>query len=260
MGDTTPVNQNISEEVKEFEAIEIDILKKSTTEIDENKKKHKSKNNISDISNSSGKSRKDLTIEELEALKTAQAQTIKKKVAQQSWTPEIENLMKSWGEKAAGLRWMHYRNGGYWKKWANLMGFSVIAISTLASIFSFSTVNSVYSTEFAYVIGSLNIFAAFISSMNQLYNPEQKSANHTMISRQFGTYYRLLTLELSLTRENRKTAEELTVWAKQEYDRLQQDSPPMSTRIIDQFENKFIDVENKPDIVSDHIVIYVNRN
>jgi len=37
----------------------------------------------------------------------------KKKVNADSWNDDYENLLTSWGEKAAGLRFMHANSSGY---------------------------------------------------------------------------------------------------------------------------------------------------
>ena len=41
--------------------------------------------------------------------------------------------MKKWGEKAAGLRFMHTHSGLTWKNFANKLSIASILITTLAS-------------------------------------------------------------------------------------------------------------------------------
>ena len=55
---------------------------------------------------------------EAEALATARLGDLRKKVNAESWSDNMENLMKQWGEKAAGLRFMHAHSGGQWKAFA----------------------------------------------------------------------------------------------------------------------------------------------
>ena len=61
-----------------------------------------------------------------EALASAKLGDLRKKVNAESWTENMELLMKQWGEKAAGLRFMHAHSGGKWKKFANNLGIAGI--------------------------------------------------------------------------------------------------------------------------------------
>ena len=57
----------------------------------------------------------ELSIEQQEAIRSAELGGLKKKLNAASWSEHIEDLMKAWGEKAAGLRWMHNQAAGSWK-------------------------------------------------------------------------------------------------------------------------------------------------
>ena len=46
-----------------------------------------------------------------EALLAAKWGDARKKVNAESWTFTLEKLLAGWGEKAAGLRWMHAKSG-----------------------------------------------------------------------------------------------------------------------------------------------------
>jgi hypothetical protein len=58
---------------------------------------------------------------------------IRKKVNATSWSNNMEDLLSGWGEKAAGLRFMHAKTGGEWKKFANTLSISSIVITSVAS-------------------------------------------------------------------------------------------------------------------------------
>ena len=53
---------------------------------------------------------------EQEALAAARLGDLRKKVNAESWSITTEKLISDWGEKAAGLRFMHGHSGGKWKK------------------------------------------------------------------------------------------------------------------------------------------------
>ena len=48
----------------------------------------------------------------------------------------MEKLISDWGEKAAGLRFMHAHSGGKWKKFANDLAISGILVTSVASTLS----------------------------------------------------------------------------------------------------------------------------
>ncbi len=73
---------------------------------------------------------------EAEALAAARLGDLRKKVNADSWSDNMENLMKQWGEKAAGLRFMHAHSGGQWKAFANKLAITGIVVTGVASTLS----------------------------------------------------------------------------------------------------------------------------
>ena len=73
---------------------------------------------------------------EMEALANARLGDLRKKVNAESWSYNMEFLMKQWGEKAAGLPFMHAHSGGKWKGFANKLAISGIIVTGVASTLS----------------------------------------------------------------------------------------------------------------------------
>ena len=78
----------------------------------------------------------DLNAGAQEALAAARLGDLRKKVNAESWSNNMEDLLAGWGEKAAGLRFMHAKTGGAWKKFANNLSLSSIIITSVASTLS----------------------------------------------------------------------------------------------------------------------------
>ena len=57
----------------------------------------------------------ELSVEAQQALAATKLGDLKKKVNAAGWSENMEDLLKSWGEKSAGLRFMHNKAGSYWK-------------------------------------------------------------------------------------------------------------------------------------------------
>lgn len=204
-----------------------------------------------------------LGLEETEALTSARLGDMRKKINAGSWSGNMEMLMKQWGEKAAGLRFMHSHTGGKWKKFSDNLSISGILVTSLASTLSLIATNVTddnIKNGFLYGIGGIGLISTLIQSFKKFYNAEEKAAEHNMIAKQFGSYYRKMTLQLGMSRFDRNPSDVLTTWALDEYERLQQDAPSISGNSITLFKNNF---KNKgqcfPDIAEDQFIINIYK-
>lgn len=197
------------------------------------------------------------TLDEEQALNAAKFSELQKKLNEASWNDEAEDLMRSWGIKSAGLRWLHFNAATTWKKTSNRLSLPVILLSTLTGVASFGSTNFADQTTTMYVLGSLNILTALLASLKQFYNSDEKYQNHLDVSKQFGSFYRQMVLELSLPRSDRRPCDELSKWAKLEYDRLQLESPPIGGESISKFNETFKALSDKPDIATNNIDIKI---
>ncbi len=198
---------------------------------------------------------------EQEALATARLGDLRKKVNADSWSDNMEVLMKQWGEKAAGLRFMHAHAGSKWKGFANKLAISGIIVTGVASTMSLIA-TSVQEPEvkngILFGVGGIGLISTLIQSFKKFYNAEEKAADHGSVSKQFGSFYRYMTLQLGMSRSDRDPADVLTVWALKEYERLQQESPPIGGDSIVLFKKKFNDPNQSiPDVAEDKFVIKI---
>ena len=197
-------------------------------------------------------SKKEMSAEAQEALASVKMADLRKKINANSWNDNMENLMKSWGEKAAGLRFMHDNAAGSWKKFSNTLTLWSIGITTVASgvsLVAASIDNEEAKNIVLYVTGGIGIVSSLIQSLKKFYNAEEKSADHNAVARQFGTFYRYMTLQMNLTREDRLPSDQLSEFALKEYERLQQEAPPLGGAQVELFRKTFSESEQAiPDI------------
>lgn len=196
---------------------------------------------------------------EAEALATARLGDLRKKVNADSWSNNMELLMKQWGEKAAGLRFMHSHSGSQWKGFANKLSITGIVVTGVASTLSL-VATSVDDPEvkngILFGVGGVGLISTLVQSFKKFYNAEEKAADHSSVAKQFGSFYRYMTLQLGMSREDRDPADVLTTWALKEYERLQQESPPIGGKTIALFNSKFDkNVQAIPDVAEDKFVI-----
>ena len=164
------------------------------------------------------------------AVAQIRAAGMKKKVNAESWNDDYEDLLAEWGEKAAGLRFMHAGSSGYWRSVSNNLTLYSIIATTIASAASLvaGSIDDVNSKDAVlYAAGGIGLVTSFIQSLKKFYNADEKAAEHGAIAKQFGSYYRYLTLQMGMSREDRRPSDELSEWALKEYERLQMEALPL---------------------------------
>lgn len=196
-----------------------------------------------------------------EALASTKLSGLRKRLNAEAWSDNMENLLKQWGEKAAGLRFMHSTAGGGWKKFSNQLSIAGIVVTSFASTISLvatSLDDEDAKTNVMYGVGAIGLISTLIQSLKKFYNAEEKAADHISVSKQFGSYYRYMTLQLGMSREDRDSVDVLSSWALKEYERLQQEAPGVGSVSIGVFKKKFNNEKQSfPDIAEDQYVINV---
>lgn len=196
------------------------------------------------------------TLDEKAALAAANMGALQKAQNAASWSDHMEELMKAWGEKAAGLRFIHSHDAGKWKATADKLTLWGIVLTTIASTAAVATAD-VAVPAVTYTIGGIGMVATLIQSLKKFYNAEEKAADHGAVAKQFGSFYRNMTLQMGMSREDRKPADALSEWALSEYERLQQEAPSVSGAAIKAFHEKFGDAVNVPDCAEDEFIIKI---
>ena len=198
---------------------------------------------------------------EAEAIIAARLKRLHRKNNSDSWSENMENLMKQWGEKAGGLRFMHSHSGSVWKLFSTRLSITSIIVTGIASTLSLvasSQDNEELKNNFLYSIGGIGLISTLIQSFKKFYNAEEKAADHSSISKQFGTFYRYITLQLGMSREDRESADKLSNWALKEYERLQQEAPPILKQSVELFKITFTnELQAVPDIAEEEYIINV---
>ena len=207
----------------------------------------------------------ELSPEAKEALTSVKMAKLRKKLNAESWNDNLENLMKKWGEKAAGHRFMHDNAASTWRLFSNKLTFTSIIITTIASSLSLvaSSVENPDSKNIVlYIVGGIGMLSSLIQSLKKFWDAEQKAANHNSVARQFGSFYRYMVLQLNLTREDRQSSDQLSDYVLKEYERLQQEAPSIGPKQIELYRKTFKNANQAvPDVCERDFNIHVyNEN
>ena len=203
----------------------------------------------------------ELGLDAEEALERAKLTDLRKKQNAKSWSKNMEKLLAAWGEKAAGLRFMHAKTGGSWKTFANKLALSSIFVTTIASSLSLvatSIDNEEIKDGFLFGVGSIGLVSALLQSLSKFYQAEEKAADHNNISKQFGSFYRYMTLQMGMSPEDRVPADQLSEYSLKEYERLMTEAPSLSQKSVKLFKNTFKNSKQSiPDVVEDEFIIKI---
>jgi len=173
------------------------------------------------------------------------------------WTPELDDLMAEWADKAACYRWMHERTEKIFSRNDRFITIPVIILSTLTGTANFG-LNSIFGDDAnaahlaTLAIGGVSIIAGIITTLGNFLRYAQGSEAHRVSSISWGKFNRLITVELRLNPNERMDSMSFLKICRIELDRLIEQSPPIPDSVIAAFRNEFgssMDVK-KPDIAA----------
>jgi hypothetical protein len=185
------------------------------------------------------------------------------------WTPELEDLMADWADKAACYRWMHEKTSILYQGRDRYFNIPVIILSALTAGANFA-LNSVVGDDkemqkWAQLgLGGASLTAGIIQTFMNFYNFAKGSEAHRVAGISWGKFNRLLCIEMRLHPDERMDAFNFLKMFRIELDRLIEQSPSIPDSVISKFNHLF--KENKdvvrPEItgILEHTDVYKDQN
>ena len=168
------------------------------------------------------------------------------------WTIEQEELLAEWAEKAKCYRWLHSRSEKKYRSRNYAFTIPVIILSTLTGTANFamdSFVPELYKQTAMAVVGSVNIFAGILSTLQNFLRYAELMESNRSCEVLWSKFGRNIEVELALEPGRRKPAEDFMNICRSEYDGLIEQSPTIDDDIIQQFKRNFKGTNiKKPDI------------
>jgi len=157
------------------------------------------------------------------------------------WTPEHEQILIEWADKAMCYRWLHSRSNSMFNKLNAWYTIPVIIISTLTGTANFAQqrVPPSYQNLFIMAAGGFNILAGIISTIQQFLKITQLNEAHRVSSIGWDKFYRNIKIELTKHPSERIEPKQMLKINKEEFDRLIETSPSIPEKIIKQFNSRF---------------------
>ena len=160
---------------------------------------------------------------------------------QSKWTDQHEKILAEWADKAMCYRWMHAKSENKYSYLSKLFTIPVIILSTLTGTanFAIARIPENYQSIVQIGIGSLNILAGIITTVQQFLQINELNEAHRIASISWGKFCRNIKTELVKSPSERCEVNYLIKTSKEEFDRLVETSPSLDATIIKKFDNKF---------------------
>lgn len=172
---------------------------------------------------------------------------LKSHLADVPWTEEHENILVDWADKAMCYRWLHSKSNQRFSKQNALYTIPVIVMSTLTGTANFAQDRfpDDYRNYIPMVIGTVNIFAGILTTIQQFLKISELNEAHRVASIAWDKFYRNIKVELAKHPKERMSAAHMLKMSKEEFDRLMETSPVISDRVVELFKLTFSDL-NEP--------------
>jgi hypothetical protein len=173
----------------------------------------------------------------------------KEKEKKIEWSDENENILVEWSDIAQCYKWLNARAHAklsYMHAWFTIPAITLSTISGTAS-FAQTSLPANIQTFAPAVIGTLNIFIGILTTIQQYLKISELNEAHRVSSISWDKFARNIRIELSKAPYERMDAGPFIKISRQEFDRLMETSPMISTDIINEFNNKFKPRENVPE-------------
>jgi len=187
----------------------------------------------------------------------------RKKEIAESWHPQQEKLIRIWGEKCLGYRWLHDRTAKYHSvihrnmSIATIMGSAVAGIGTMTA----SGSGGMIIPATMYAFSMINLATAALASIHKFLRSGEKYEANLQISKMFSGLARDITMELSLEKEDRVLAFDYCNKIRLEYDKLIDIAPDIPEEVIKKYK-EMMELEDpegiihKPDVANGKFKIY----
>ena len=157
-----------------------------------------------------------------------------------NYAPEEEILLKEWCERATILRILHHKSWTIYRRKNIRFTIPIIILTTVCGTLNVaqSRVPAEHMAAATIGIGVLNLIAGIMTTISGFLEIAKMETSHRTMSLNWGKYARHWSTELARAPKDRIPVQEAMRSAKSEFDRLAEQSPPISQKVLDQFQAK----------------------
>jgi hypothetical protein len=166
------------------------------------------------------------------------------------WNDAIEQLIKSLGEKALSLSWLHNRSEKQYSYYNNYLAIPTIVLSTITGV---GTAGFGTDKNVNYAMAGISILVSVISTLNSYFLFAKRAEAHRITAISYSKLYLQISIELSLPRKKRMNVKDFLKVVSEQIQRLNEIQPQVSDLVIKQYNEKFKDEPptiSKPEITN----------
>ena len=158
-----------------------------------------------------------------------------------NWTPDHENILVEWADKAMCYRWLHGKSHQHFSRANMWFTIPVIIMSTLTGTANFAQDKFVGQTRelVTVAIGAVNIFAGILTTIQQFLKISELNEAHRVSSLSWDKFYRNIKVDLAKSPKERTPVLQMLKTSKEEFDRLMEISPAISEKVATEFTKTF---------------------
>ena len=165
-------------------------------------------------------------------------------MAQQTihYSETLEALLKREGERALALRWAHEAAQRHCAGWDRYIQIPSIILSFLSGTGAVGADTLLPFQGGMQLVGFISVFVGILGSIQSYLEFARRAEAHRNAALSFEKIHRMLSVELSLPRCERKPASELIDLLKKEIDVLAESSPLLPSAVKLAFKEQFHDL------------------
>jgi len=154
------------------------------------------------------------------------------------WNSAIENLVKSLGEKALSLSWLHNRSEKHYNYYNNCLAIPAIVLSSITA-----TLGGTFAGDktFSYVTTIISTIVSVITTLNSYFVFAKRAESHRMTAISYSKLYLQINIELSLPRAKRMNVKDFLKVVSEQIQRLNEIQPQVADTVIKAYNLKFKD-------------------
>jgi hypothetical protein len=163
------------------------------------------------------------------------------------WSAQVEDILAAEGEKCRGLSWIHTRCETEMSRYNTFIQVPVIVLSTLAGTASVgsATLFAGQTTVSSIVIGLVSISVGIMNTLGGFFNFAKRAESHRIAHLHYSKIATKISIELSLPRLERISAESLLNYVRESMERLAETTPLAPEKILENFNKEFKDLKNE---------------
>jgi hypothetical protein len=158
------------------------------------------------------------------------------------WSSHLERYFKDLGEKSYCLSYLHKKAEASYAYYRNFIDLPVIILSTLAGTLSIGGVSfwgKENEASGSVAVGVVSLGVGIMNTVGTYFGFAKRCENHRLSHIQYAKLYRFLAIELSLPINERLSPSDLLKICRDNYERLQEISPIIPYKIIQDFKKQF---------------------